>query len=85
MKDSNQYIGKFIRDYLAEVERTNIAIVNIQEVARDLSISIFMALTYSKDESQGHAHLECEYLGNGDRWDKPYYCQQIGSRMLLFD
>ena len=43
---------------------------------------LYLTLTHSK--GQGHAHLDCEFLANVDRWDKNCYCRQIESRISLF-
>ena len=45
---------------------------------------LHFTLANSKDEMQGHANCDCEYLVNRDIWDKYCYSQCIGSRLLTF-
>ena len=48
-------------------------------------VYLLLTLAYSKDQSQGHANFDCDYLINGDRYDKHWYCQYIESGLLAFD
>ena len=44
-------------------DRTRIAIANSKKVACSLLVGIF-TLTSVNSKSQGHAHVDCEYLAN---------------------
>ena len=46
---------------------------------------LHLTLTISKGQSQGHAHFDDEYLGNGNTWCKNYYYRRIVSHMRVFD
>ena len=48
-------------------------------------VYLHLTLVYSKDQSQGHTNFDWEYLVNGDRWSKYYYCKLIGSCLLAFE
>ena len=43
-----------------------------------------LTLNYAKGKGHGHAHFDCKYLGNGDRFSKNYYCHQIASHVWAF-
>ena len=42
-------------------------------------------LADSKDQGQGQAHFDGEYLVNGDRMGKYYYCHHIESHVWAFN
>ena len=42
---------------------------------------LHLAFAHSKDQSQGHAYFDCEYLENGDRW---YLCQIFLANLCSF-
>ena len=45
---------------------------------------LHLTLAHFKDQRQDHAHFDWEYLKNGDRSGKRYYCHQICYSMLAF-
>ena len=45
-----------------------------------LAVGVFaLTVTHYKDGGDGHVHFECEYLGNGGKWDKRQ-CRQKSLR-----
>ena len=44
-----------------------------------------LANSEGQGQDQGHAHLECEYLANDDRYGLHYYFPQILCRITAFD
>ena len=48
-------------------------------------VYLHMTLAHSNGQSQGRVNAHCEYLVNGDRWDKYCYCQNIGSLQLALN
>ena len=47
-------------------------------------VYLHLTLAHCKGQSQGHANFDCDYIENGDRWDKYFFCQYIESRLLAF-
>ena len=47
-------------------------------------IFIFLTLTSSKDQGQGYAHFNEEYLGNGYIHDRNCYYRQIARQIWVF-
>ena len=45
---------------------------------------LHLTLTYSKGQGQDHAHSDSEYLGNGDKHGRNYYCHRIPSYLWAF-
>ena len=46
---------------------------------------LYFTLTHSKGQGQGHAHLDSEYLRNGDRYGKNYNCHKTASQEWAFE
>ena len=69
------------------IDKTNIAIAkkNRKSSIGFLLGYLHVTLTHSKGQSQGDANIYCEYLVNGDVYDKYFYWQYIGSRVLALD
>ena len=66
-------------------DKANIANVNNQ--SRIVFQLAYLHLTWInvKGQDQGHEHLDCECLANGDRYGKHCYWHKIQSRMLAFE
>ena len=45
---------------------------------------LHLTLAHDKDLSQGHAHFNCEYLVNGYKKAKHYYCCQVEKVYTIF-
>ena len=45
----------------------------------------YLYLTLDHSKGQGQAHFDSEYLGNGDRCGKHYYCNQMESCVWAFE
>ena len=38
----------------------------------------------SKDQGQGHTRFDNEYLGNDERYEDNFYCQQVACHVRAF-
>ena len=59
-----------------------IFIANISQIVEDRALEfqltyLHLTLAISKRQGQGQAHLNFEYLVNGDKKGKHYYCHHI--------
>ena len=83
-----------------------ISTTNIMEMLKDVEILLLLSsrnssmsfrlaylhwiLTHSIRQVQGHAHFDCRYVGNGERYGSHCYCHPTGSHdiwigMLTFE
>ena len=57
------------------IGRTNIAILTHRKLHVAFRLAfLHLTLAHSKCQGKGHAHFDCQYLANGDRYGKHCYC-----------
>ena len=79
-----EYIGKFIRNFLANGDRYD-KHCNCQHRKSQVAFRLpYSYLTVANSKRQRECHFDRKYLANGDRQHKQCHCQQMESRIRHF-
>ena len=72
-------------EYRGNSDMVQITATIKEQVMYGISIEyLHLTLTHSKGQGQVHAYFDSEYLGNGNRYGKNYYCCQTASHVWAF-